>query len=59
MPGQRAVSLLRGRVLDKFDALGDVALEAVIASLEELLLVVVGAADDVDSLLSTAWLFLN
>ena len=47
-------NLLSGRVLGELDALRDVALQAVVASLEQLLLVVVGAADDIDGLLGTA-----
>jgi hypothetical protein len=46
--------LLGRRVLGELNALGNVALEAVVAGLEELLLVVVGAADDIDGLLGTA-----
>jgi hypothetical protein len=42
---------LGGRVVDKLDALGDVTLEAIVACLEELLLVVICAADNVDGLL--------
>lgn len=45
--------------MDKFNALGDVALEPVVTGLEELLLVVVGAADDVNGLLGTAGLYKN
>lgn len=45
------------RALDKLDALGDVALEAIIGDLEKLLLVVIGAADNVNGLLSTGRLF--
>jgi hypothetical protein len=48
------MGLLGRRVLGEVDALGDVAFQAVVASLEQLLLVVVDAADDVDGLLSTA-----
>jgi hypothetical protein len=48
---------LLGRVQDELDTLGDVALEIRVASLEELLLVFVGAADDIDGLLSTAGLW--
>lgn len=47
--------LLR-RVLSKLNTLGDVALEAIVAGLEQLLLVLVGAADDVNRLLRTAGL---
>jgi len=47
-------SLFGRRVLGELDALGDVALQAVVASLEQLLLVVVGAADNVNGLLRTA-----
>ena len=47
-------SLFGRRVLGELDALGDVALQAVVASLEQLLLVLVGAADDVNGLLGTA-----
>lgn len=43
-------------VMGKVDAFGNVALEAGVASLEKLLLVVVGAADNVDSLLSSSGL---
>ena len=49
-------SLRRG-VLDELDTLGDVALEALVAGLEQLLLVVVCAADNVDRLLGTVGLF--
>lgn len=52
-------SLFGRRVLGELDALGDVALQAVVASLEQLLLVVVGAADDVNGLLGTAGAKLN
>src|SRR5690349_936982 len=52
-------SLFSRRVLGELDALGDVALQAVVASLEQLLLVVVGTADDVDGLLGTARAKLN
>ena len=44
------MDLFGGRALDEFDTLGNVALEAFVASLEELLLMVVGTADDVDGL---------
>jgi hypothetical protein len=47
---------LLGRVLDELDTLGDVALETSVACLEELLLVVVGAADYINGLLSTTGL---
>jgi hypothetical protein len=47
------------RVLGKLNTLRDVTFEAIIASLEELLLVVVGAANDVDRLLGTAGTKLN
>ena len=50
----RTWNLLGRRVLGELDALGDVALQAVVASLKQLLLVVVGAADDIDGLLGTA-----
>jgi hypothetical protein len=43
--------------MDEFDALGDVALEAIVTSLEKLLLVIVGAADDVNRLLGTVGLY--
>jgi hypothetical protein len=43
--------------MDEFDALGDVALEAVVTSLEKLILVVVSAADNVNSLLGTVGLY--
>jgi hypothetical protein len=49
---------LWGRVLDEFDTLGDVALKDIVASREKLLLVFVGAADDIDGLFSTAGLWL-
>jgi hypothetical protein len=42
---------------NKLDTLGDVTLEAVVTSLEKLLLVVVRAADNVDRLLGTAGLY--
>lgn len=45
-------SLLR-RVENELSTLGDVALETAVASLEELLLVVIGLADDVNGLLGT------
>lgn len=48
-----ACALLGGRVLGELNALGDVALEAIVAGLEKLLLVVIGTADDIDSLLGT------
>lgn len=41
--------------LDELDTLADVALEASVTSLEQLLLVCVGAWDDVDGLLDTVW----
>jgi hypothetical protein len=47
-------SLGRRGVLGKLDSLRDVALETIVASLEKLLLCLVGAADDIDGLLSTA-----
>lgn len=47
------VHSLSGRVGDELDALADVALQAVVAGLEKLLLLVVGAADNVDGLLGT------
>ena len=46
-------SLLR-RVLDELDALVNVLLQAGIGSLKKLLLVVVGAADNIDGLLNSA-----
>lgn len=49
-------SLLR-RVLDELDTLDNVALEAGVASLEKLLLVFVGAWDDVDGLFCSLGLF--
>ena len=48
-------SLLRW-VLNELDALGNVALQPGVSGLEELLLVVVGAADDIDGFLGTAGL---
>lgn len=51
--GCNNVFLLRRRVLDELNTLGDVALEAVVAGLKQLLLVVVRAADNVDGLLGT------
>jgi len=45
--------LLR-RVLDKLDALLDVALETLVAGLEQLLFVLVGVLDDINGLLGTA-----
>lgn len=45
-------SLLRG-VANEFNALLDVALKVLVASLEELLLGVVGLGDNVDGLLGT------
>jgi hypothetical protein len=56
--GTRVDSLGR-RVRDELDALGDVTTEALVAGLEELLLLLVGAANDVDSLLGTAGTELN
>ena len=47
------VRSLSGRVRDEFDALADVALQAIVAGLEKLLLLVIGAADNVDGLLGT------
>ena len=52
---QRANLLGRG-VLDELNALGDVALEAVVGGLEQLLLVVVSTADNVNRLLGTVGL---
>lgn len=57
MPLNIWIDLLGGRVRNEFDALGDVAVEAVVAGLEKLLLMVVGAADHVDGLLGTRGLF--
>jgi hypothetical protein len=48
--------LLLGRILGKLNTLADIALEAIVASLEQLLLVVIGATDDVNRLLRTAGL---
>lgn len=42
--------ILLGWVLDELDALLDIAMEAIVAGLEKLLLVVVRGADDVDGL---------
>lgn len=50
---QSAHHLLGGRVGDELNTLGDVALEALVASLEELLLVLVGRANGVVGLLCT------
>lgn len=47
-------SLFGRGILGELNALGDVALQAVVASLEQLLLVLVGAADNVNSLLGSA-----
>lgn len=44
------------RVVDKVDALLDVAREVLVGDLEELLLLVVGLADDVDGLLGAGGL---
>ena len=44
---------LRRRALDELDALGDVALEAGVASLKQFLLIVVCGSDDVEGLLGT------
>jgi hypothetical protein len=44
------------RVLDELDALADVTLQAIVAGLKKLLLLVVGAADNIDSLLGTVGL---
>ena len=46
----------RGRVVRKVNALCDVVLEPLVGCFEELLLVVVGLADDVDSVLNTVGL---
>tara|TARA_R110002003_G_scaffold48_30_gene4210 strand:+ start:14035 stop:14355 length:321 start_codon:yes stop_codon:yes gene_type:complete len=51
--------LLGRRILDKLDTLGDVALETVVACLEELLLVVVDAADNVNRFLGTVGLYVT
>lgn len=48
---------LWGWVVDKVNALLNVALEILVASFQELLLLVIGLADNVDGLLSTARLF--
>lgn len=48
--------LLRRRILDEFDAFLDVAFEASDCGLDELLLVGVGAAEDVDGLLCSGGL---
>jgi len=53
------VDSLGGRVGDELNTLGDVALQTVVAGLEQLLLVVVCAADNVDRLLCTAGAKLN
>lgn len=51
------LDLLGGRrVLDEFNALGDVALETLVASLKQLLLMVISAADNINGLLSTGGL---
>ena len=47
---------LGGRVRDELDALADVAIQAVVAGLEKLLLCIVGAADNVNGLLGTTGL---
>lgn len=47
---------LRRRALDKLNTLGDVATQALVAGLEESLLVLVRTADDVDGLLGTTGL---
>jgi hypothetical protein len=47
---------LGGRVRDELDALADVALQAVVAGLEKLLLCIVGAANDINGLLGTSGL---
>jgi hypothetical protein len=48
--------LLGRGVLDELNTLGNVALEAVVASLEQLLLVLVGAADNINGPLGTTGL---
>ena len=50
------MNLLGGRVRDELDTLADVALQTLVAGLEKLLLVLVCAADDVDSLFGTVGL---
>lgn len=54
--GRARIGLLGGWVLDELDALGNVSFQAVIASLEELLLMFIGAADNVNGLLGAAGL---
>ena len=50
------MNLLGGRVRDELDTLADVALQALVAGLEKLLLVLVCAADDIDGLFGTVGL---
>ena len=52
----RSNLLLLGRLVGKVDALLDVALQLLVGDLEELLLCIVGFADDVNHLLGTAGL---
>lgn len=47
------LSLLCWRTLDELDTLRDIARETLVASLEQLLLVVVGFRDDVEDLLGS------
>lgn len=47
---------LGGRVCYELDALGNVTLQAIVASLQELLLVVVDVANNVNGLLGTTGL---
>ena len=48
---------LEGGLWTKLNALGNIALEAVVASLKEFLLMVISTTDDVDGLLGTVRLF--
>ena len=51
----RRTPLLRW-VLDELDALGDVAAQTLVASLKQLLLVVISRGDDIERLLRAIWL---
>lgn len=56
---RRKIRTIANLLLSKLDALGNVALQALVGFLEKLLLIVIGAADNIDSFLSTVGAKLN